>query len=260
MDKRRQELEELKDDIHLALLMDEYADSMGAQVRAEAEKAFDTGEITIPQEVDDASRSILSQTAKVERQKKSTKAVAKYLLVAAATVVLLLGTLTVVQASGINVFGRLSSWTDSVFHLNSEEVLRQPKGEKVHPEIEAALNELDLPVSLAPVWLPDGYTVVEVEKATDSRRKTVGIVAEKDGRMLQIVIGEYKDEQLIDSTVWEKDPGTPQIYTSNNRTFQLFQNNSKWAGVWADKPYMVSLFGFESLEELQKVIASIGEN
>ncbi len=250
MDKRRQELEELKDDVHLALLMDEYADSMGAQVRAEAEKAFDTGEITIPQEVDDAS----------ERQKKSTKAVAKYLLVAAATVVLLLGTLTVVQASGINVFGRLSSWTDSVFHLNSEEVLRQPKGEKVHPEIEAALNELDLPVSLAPVWLPDGCTVVEVEKATDSRRKTVGIVAEKDGRMMQIVIGEYKDEQLIDSSVLEKDPGTPQIYTSNNRTFHLFQNNSKWAGVWADKPYVVSLFGFESLEELQKVIASIGEN
>ena len=127
-------------------------------------------------------------------------------------------------------------------------------------EREAALNELDLPVSLAPVWLPDGCTVVEVEKATDSRRKIVGIVAEKDGRIMQIVIGEYKDEQLIDSTVWEKDPGTPQIYTSNNRTFQLFQNNSKWAGVWADKPYMVSLFGFESLEELQKVIASIGEN
>ena len=260
MDKRRQELEELKDDIHLALLMDEYADSMGAQVRAEAEKAFDTGEITIPQEVDDACLSILSQTAKIEDPKKSTKTVARYLLVAAATVIALLGTMIAVQAAGINVFGRLASWTSSVFHYDpgTKSIPAEEKGPT--PEIKAALDELDLPVSLAPVWLPDGCTVVEVEKATDSRRKIVGIVAEKDGRIMQIVIGEYKDEQLIDSTVWEKDPGTPQIYTSNNRTFQLFQNNSKWAGVWADKPYMVSLFGFESLEELQKVIASIGEN
>ena len=118
MDKRRQELEELQNDIHLALLMDEYADSMGAEVRAEAEKAFDTGEITIPQEVDDACLSILSQTAKIEDPKKSTKTVARYLLVAAATVIALLGTMIAVQAAGINVFGRLASWTSSVFHYD----------------------------------------------------------------------------------------------------------------------------------------------
>ena len=101
MDKRRQELEELQDDIHLALLMDEYAESIGAEVRAEAEKAFETGELTIPKEVDDACISILAQTTKAERSKKPTKTVIRHLLVAAATVVALLGTLMVVYSASL---------------------------------------------------------------------------------------------------------------------------------------------------------------
>ncbi len=242
MDKRRQELEELKDDI------------------PEAEKAFDTGEITIPQEVDDASRSILSQTAKVEHPKKSTKTVARYLLVAAATVIALLGTMIAVQAAGINVFGRLASWTDSVFHYDSgtKSIPAEEKGPT--PEIKAALDELDLPVSLAPVWLPDGYTVVEVEKATTSRMKIVGIAAKKDSRMIQVSIEEHLDTRLIDKAEWEKNAQSAEIYTSNGRAFYLFENDSGWSGVWSDGRYAVSLLNFESCEALQTTIASIGVN
>ena len=260
MDKRRQELEELKDDIHLALLMDEYADSMGAQVRAEAEKAFDAGEITIPQEVDDASRSILSQTAKVEHPKKSTKTVARYLLVAAATVIALLGTMIAVQAAGINVFGRLASWTDSVFHFNSESALRQPEGEKMNLEIEAAMNELDLPVTLAPVRLPEGYSIVDVRKTTTNQVKNIGIAAERDGHLIQLVIEEFSNSELVDDTEWEKNAISSQTITSNGRAFYLFENESGWSGVWSDGHYAVSLFGFETFEELKSTVLSIGVN
>ena len=260
MDKRRQELEELKDDIHLALLMDEYADSMGAQVRAEAEKAFDTGEITIPQEVDDACLSILSQTAKIEDPKKSTKTVARYLLVAAATVIALLGTMIAVQAAGINVFGRLASWTGSVFHYDpgTKSIPAEEKGPT--PEIKAALDELDLPVSLAPVWLPEGYTVIDVKKTTTSRMKIVGIAAQKDGQTIQIFIEEHIDSGMIDKAQWEKNAISSQIYSSNGRAFYLFENESGWSGVWSDGRFSLSLLGFESVEDLQATVASIGVN
>ena len=260
MDKRRQELEELQDDIHLALLMDEYAKSMGAEIRAEAEKAFESGEMSIPKDVDDACASILAQTTKHEHSKKSTKTVIRHLLVAAATVIALLGTLVAVQAAGIDVFGRLASWTDSVFHFNSETDVSLPEGEKENPEIETALSELGLPAVLAPMQLPEGYEVIDIKQVTTNQTKLVGIAAEKDGGTIQIFIEEYIDLGIFDKSQWEKDEQSAQIYTSNGRTFYLFENESGWTGVWSDGRYAISLQGFESLKELQTTIASIGVN
>lgn len=258
MDKRRQELEELQEDIHLALLMDEYADSMGTEVRAEAEKAFETGEITIPREADDACLSIISQTTKVEHQKKSTKTVARYLLVAAATVIALFGTLMVVQASGINVFGKLASWTDSVFHFDSGAKAIQAEEKGHTPEVKAALEELGLPIALAPVRLPEGYTVIDVQGTNLDLIKAVAIAAERNNYMIQIVIGEYTDETMINKALWEKNEQSAQIFTTNGRAFYLFENESGWSGVWSDGCYVVSLLGFESLNDLKTVVASIG--
>ena len=175
MDKRRQELEELQDDIHLALLMDEYADSMGTQVRKNAEKAFEAGEMTIPQELDDACATILAHTTRVEHSKQSARTVTRYLLVAAATVVALLCTLMVVQAAGVNVFGKLASWTDSVFHYNTEKKPVQPE-ENPFAEIKTALSDLGLPVELAPCRLPDGYSITSIKQSETTDMKNVLIV------------------------------------------------------------------------------------
>lgn len=254
MDKRRQELEELQDDIHLALLMDEYAESMGAEVRAEAEKAFETGEITIPQEVDDACASILAQTTKAEHSRKSTKNVIRHLLVAAATVVALLGTLMVVQAAGIDVFGRLASWTDSVFHYNSKAKDSQEEESGPYTEIEAALRDLGLPVELAPRRLPEGYLVADIKKVKTDEMKFVGIFAEKDERTVRISIEEYSGAGTVDNAQWEKTAQSAQQYTSNGRTFFLFENELGWTGTWTDGRYSVTLFGFESIDDIELTI------
>lgn len=256
MDKRRQELEELQDDIHLALLMDEYAESMGAEVQAEAEKAFENGEITIPQEVDDACASILAQTTKAEHSRKSTKNVIRHLLVAAATVIALLGTLVAVQAAGIDVFGRLASWTDSVFHYSSEEKPVQME-EEPFAEIEAVLRDLNIPTEFAPHRLPDGYVVSSIKQTETDKMKIVGINAEKGERTIRISIEEHLGTNIVDHVQWEKAAQSVKEYTSNGRTFYLFENELGWSGTWTDGRYIVSLFGFESMDNLEQTIDSM---
>lgn len=257
MDKRRQELEELQDDIHLALLMDEYADSIGAQVRAKAEKAFESGEMSIPKELDDACASILAQTTKAEHSKKSTKNVIRYLLVAVGTVIALLGTLMVVQAAGIDVFGRLASWTDSVFHYSSEKKPAQTE-EEPFAEIEAVLHRLSMPTELAPYRLPDGYVVSSIKQSETDELKLVAIVLEKEGKEGQIVIEEYLDMGLIENALWEKSDPSAKVFSSNNRDFYLIENEQGWSGTWSDGRYNVSIFGFESIEDIKYIIQSIG--
>ena len=257
MDKRRQELEELQDDIHLALLMDEYAESMGAEVRAEAEKAFENGEITIPQEVDDACASILAQTTKAEHSRKSTKNVIRYLLVAVGTVIALLGTLVVVQAAGVDVFGRLASWTDSVFHYKTQEKPVQVEEEPLR-EISKALSDIGLPSELAPCRLPDGFSVISVKRSETDEMKFVVIVVEKEGQESQIIIEEYIDIGLLNNAQWEKTDQTVKIISSNSREFYLIENQQGWSGTWSDGKYVISLFCFKSIEDLQYIIKSIG--
>ena len=257
MDKRRQELEELQDDTHLALLMDEYAESMGAQVRAEAEKAFENGEITIPQELDDACATILAQSSKADNHNKSTKTLVRYCMVAAATVVVLIGMLMVAQAAGINVFGRLASWTDSVFHYSSEKKPAQAE-EEPFAEIEAALRDLSMPVELAPHRMPDGYLVSSMKESETDVLRLVAIVLEKDGKEGQIVIEEYLDMSLIENSLWEKSDPSAKVFSSNDRDFYLIENEQGWSGTWSDGRYNISLFGFESIEDIKSIIQSIG--
>lgn len=257
MDKRRQELEELQDDIHLALLMDEYADSIGAQVRAKAEKAFESGEMSIPKELDDACASILAQTTKAEQGKKSTKTVFRYLLVAVGTVIALLGTLMVVQAAGIDVFGRLASWTDSVFHYSSEKKPAQTEEEPL-TEIKTALTDLGLPTDLAPCQLPEGYSVTSIKQSEIEDIKNVVIDIKKDGLRSQIIIEEYMDTDLIENAQWEKSDPAAIVFSSNGRDFYLIENQQRWSGTWSDGKYVISLFGFESYDELKYIIQSIG--
>lgn len=257
MDKRRQELEELQDDIHLALLMDEYAKSMGAEIRAEAEKAFESGEMSIPKDVDDACASILAQTTKAEHSRKSTKNVIRHLLVAAATVIALLGTLVAVQAAGIDVFGRLASWTDSVFHYKTQEKPVQA-GEAPFSEIKAALSDLGLPVELSPCQLPDEYSVINISKSETDDIKLLAIVVGNEERESRIVIEEYSKMDLIENLLWEKTDPSAKVFSSNGRDFYLIENEQGWSGIWSDGRYVISLFGFESYEELIYTIQSIG--
>ena len=256
MDKRRQELEELQDDIHLALLMDEYAESLGAEVRAKAEKAFESGEMSIPKDVDDVCASILAQTTKAEYSRKTTKNVIRYLLVAAATVIALLGTLVAVQAAGIDVFGRLASWTDSVFHYSSEKKPTQMEEEPL-VEIQTALNDLGIPVEFAPHRLPEGYSVASIKQTETDKMKIVGINAEKGEKTIRISIEEHLGTNIVDHVQWEKAAQSVKEYTSNGRTFYLFENELGWSGTWTDGRYIVSLFGFESMDNLEQTIDSM---
>lgn len=258
MDKRRQELEDLQDDIHLALLMDEYAESMGAQVRAEAEKAFETGEMSIPKEADDACASLLAQTAKAEHSRKSTKTLTRTLLVAAATVVLLLGALMVVQAAGLDVFAKLASWTDSVFHYRVKEKPARTEEEPLR-EISKALSDIGLPSELAPCRLPDGFSITSIKQSENDEMKTVMIVIEKGGKSSQIIIEENLDKGLTENAQWEKTDQAVKVISSNNREFYLIENQQGWSGTWSDGRYVISLFGFESFDDVKFIILSIGE-
>lgn len=256
MDKRRQELEELSDDIHLALLMDDYAERLGKQTQAEVEDAINAGELEVPKALDDACLKIIRNTDN-KTIKNTMKKGFRYALTAAASVVFIIGTMMIAQAAGINVFGTLASWTDSVFHYKAEEEPTRIEEQSL-AEIKEALSEVGLPIEFSPSQLPDGYSVSSIKKSKTDEMAFVMIVTKKGDREGHIIIEEYRDAGLIDNALWEKTDPSAMVYSSNDRDYYIIKNEQGWSAVWSDGKYVINLLGFESDEELKYIIQSIG--
>ena len=262
MDKRREELEEQKADLHLAMLMDEYAERMGKQVREEAEAAFERGELELPPEPDAKCRAMISDAPDADKKKKPMRAVTRYALVAALSVALLFGTLIAVQAAGFDIFGSIATWTDSVFRFHNDyDDKPTDLDESLNNPIKTALRELGIPEDLSPVWLPDGYEFHDV--VASDREDPFGIVAgvaEKAGSpSINIVIKRSNQQEFI-STELEKETTTPILYTTNSRTFYVFENTGTWTGIWSDSEYSISIYNVSTKEQLISIIDSIGGN
>lgn len=258
MDKRRQELEELSDDIHLALLMDDYAERLGKQTQAEVEDAINAGELEVPKALDDACLKIIRNTDN-KNIKNTMKKGFRYALTAAATVVFIIGTMMIVQAAGINVFGALASWTDSVFHYKAEEEPTRIEEQSL-AEIKEALSEVGLPIEFSPSQLPDGYSISNIMQSESDGVNFVVIVLDKFGKASQIIIEDYSDSSMIENALWEKDESNATVFLSNGREYYLIENEQGWSGTWSDGRYVISLFCFDSVEDLKYLILSIGVN
>lgn len=261
MDKRREELEEQKADLHLAMLMDEYAERMGKQVREEAEAAFERGELELPPELDAKCRALISDAPAAEAKKKPMRVVTRYALVAALSIVLLLSTLIAVQAAGIDVFGSIATWTDSVFHFQTAiEAVKEEQSTELENQIQTVLREVGMPAELAPTWFPDGYEIqsVTVNGVNEPVLAVVGVVCKDNSPSIIILIEKSKEQSFSTDTIWEKGAQPTKIYTSNDRTFYIFENMGTWTGAWSDSTYCISVSGVASEEELLTLLDRIG--
>ena len=63
---------------------------------------------------------------------------------------------------------------------------------------------------------------------------------------------------LIDNAQWEKVDQSAEVFSFNGRDFYMIENQQGWSGTWSDGKYVVSLFSFESIEDLKILIQSIG--
>lgn len=262
MDKRREELEELKADLHLALLMDEYAERMGKQVREEAEAAFERGELEMPPELDARCRALISEAPAAEAKKKPMRAAMRYALVAALSIILLLGTLIAVQAAGIDVFGSIATWTDSVFHFQTkDDTVIERQSVESENQIQIALREMGMPVELAPTWFPEGYEIQNVDvSGVDDPILVVQCDIQKDNYPLINVIIKKSNQFDFNNTELEKQTDPPMLYTSNSRVFYIFKNADRWVGCWSDSDYRITISGVSTEDQLVSIIDSIGGN
>ncbi len=122
------------------------------------------------------------------------------------------------------------------------------------------LEDVGIPGHLAPTYIPDGFTFVNVESEQSDIMSLLFAVYHNDsGCTLTLSFEKWENTANMPDMMYEKSPEVVEVYTSNHRSFYRFCNIDRWRGAWSDSMYMISINGVSSKEELMRIIDSIQE-
>ncbi len=266
MGDRRSKLIQNYEDAKLALLLDEYAEVYGKFSTEQYKRDLADGKIKkISDQEAAAQLNAILQRAEEEEARESRigirlNGIARKIATVAASIAIFFFLMVSVQAAGIDVFGAVGKWTDSIFHFESG----QKNGSNVIEEesstvdiIKQALLTQGIPAELSPSWLPRAYKIKEITLPSNSDYFGVTITLDNNTDYLLICFDKTNSGKA--QNYWyEKDSGEVETVIVGEKTFFLLQNDSVWSGVWEDNNYAISILSSKGKQELIQIIQSIG--
>ena len=261
MDDYRRKLEDDLEEAKFALLMDEYAEALGEAYLKEYEQAVQNGGVPdYPEDLKQRCLDMVREYTKAPQTTRSTRAL-RYVIAVAASIALIFGLLFTVQASGVDVFGALGRWTDSVFHFQTSETSQAiVQQDEPMNEIQKALEDANMPIELAPTWIPEGYKVALINRLVNKKFRGLFITLESENEQsVSLEISEFFDSHYLSSHSIEMLSEEPEVIISNKRQFYLFKNNALWSATWCDSKYCVEIEGSVTKKDVIAMIDSMGE-
>ena len=201
------------------------------------------------------------------------------LRVAAAAALLttfLFSSMVAAQASGVDVFGAIARWTDSVFSfgalpeedasgsvqttapaVQSSETDRRDVPEEYH-EIYTKLKGVGCSSFMFPAYIPDGFQVTETKLHSNvNDEKIKFVMLYEDGTDYLIFQVSHGGDSSF--SIYEKDSQSVEIYGQNDIDYYIFKNLDSLVSVWSKNTTEYSLSTTLSLPVLKEIIDSVSE-
>lgn len=187
-----------------------------------------------------------------------SRGVLKYATAAVITCGIFLTGMVGAQAAGLDIFGALAKWTDEYFHFI---VAPHQQVSPYYEPFRQALEDQHMPTELAPSWYPTDAQASDPEIWSDDIGSTVYMdFIRSDESSFKISVEFNIDASYVEDLLYEKDSANIQTYTSNGRTFYIFENLGTVVATWSDETYLEQIAGDLSVAEVKKIIKSIGES
>ena len=179
---------------------------------------------------------------------------------AAAAILILAFALFPQKASAKIFFERLISWTDSVFSLFS------PDDQPVQPEYEFktenpglqqlydTLTEMGVDVPVVPMWLPEGYELIECKITETPAKKDIYTVFGSGAEKATYKVSIYSSNQVIE---FSKDESKVDIAEIEGICHNVFKNNGMYGVVWVRNNIECSILIDCQEETLYTILRSI---
>lgn len=182
-------------------------------------------------------------------------------LAAAAAVVALLAVGVVsAGAAKFSLWETIARWTQETFHWGTVQETDNyvPTPDKQSPcaDLLDLLQQNNIPASLVPTWLPEGFELLEMQVVEQPKRRLVHAQFVKENESIVIQIHDQHDTNPYQFEQSEKDM---QIYSKNRVQYYIFLNNDATQIVWLVDHFECEIHGVFSLDEAKLMIDSITE-
>lgn len=164
-----------------------------------------------------------------------------------------------VQAFGIDMFGALARWTSDTFHFETQQTEHDSQND-LHDAVQAMLTVQGILGEYAPRWYPEGSEITEYSLQDNEFGLDTHVSFSASGeKRFHIRVREFKNSEDIGSSLSEKtDDYFDEYLSHSNKLFYLFSNEDYVKGIWSDGDTILSIRGNFTVEELKKMIDSIG--
>ncbi|MBO4937946.1 MAG: DUF4367 domain-containing protein [Oscillospiraceae bacterium] len=180
---------------------------------------------------------------------------------AAAVVLAVLGTVPQ-QVEAENFFGRLISWTDSIFELLNPIETKDDEEyifETAHPglqEVYDTLVELGVTQPVVPQWLPEGYELIYCKEQQTPVKSKVTVSFENGENQVSFKFDVYKE---IENAEYQKDETVVETIEMSGIYHSIIRNNDMWVAVWVRDNIECCIFTDCQKEILVQSLRSIYE-
>lgn len=165
------------------------------------------------------------------------------------------------QVEAESIWERLIRWTDSVFELFSPDDRSAEPAEYVFQtdnpglqQVYDAVVELGVTDPVVPMWLPEGYELVEC-KVTGARSKSgvYSLFLNGDSKII-LKIDKY---QVSSPNEYQKDDTSIETLEISNVCHNVIRNNGKIIAIWTKGNLECSISVDCDNEALQEILTSI---
>ena len=180
--------------------------------------------------------------------------------VAAVVAALLLGISIVANASGLDLWGVVTRWTDDVFGITREE----PGIRTIHKEqtddfyhLKKNLEEMGISHVVVPNYIPNGY----VFASTNYSDTYDGFYAEcilNNGEN-DIILRYWISSSNQTYHFYSINESEPEIYVRNGIEHYIMTNEDEFIVSWTNENLLCDISGLQSYDELIRMINSIYE-
>lgn len=197
------------------------------------------------------------------KKKTNSRTHARWLRTFAATaavIAVILLTSVTAKAFGWDIWDAVIKWTEDTFHINigvPSDASDPGAGDTLpFASLEEALQQNKVTTSLAPIWIPDGYTLTSITIERTPLQKIYTGIYHKGESSLRISIFEHikTDPEYV-----EQGEGLIETYEASGITYYLFANNSRTQAVWINESFECYILGELTISELKSMIDSIGK-
>ena len=224
-------------------------------------------------ETDETSDPIEREGPAVGSRSHRPRRAVRVCITVAATIALLFTLLVGAQASGIDVFGILANWTDSVFSFGPiptdpssqaepdgletvTQVSSRTEIPEEYQEFYAALQERGVSDVAVPTYIPDGFQVGSSEFRPLANSIYCSIYY---NRGTDYIAFDFIWDDAVSGLLFEKDENDVELYSRNGIDYYLFSNNSQAVAAWYIGDCEYSLSTTLTFQDLKEIIDSVSK-